>query len=170
LPKLSRKYSSKRGLHLRMENRHSEFQIPRLLLTTACANSFAVTPPVLSIAYRLSAILTGVHTASFLTLTRCWSLRTILFPRPSTKPSSVIFRKCRTGQLPYDTLASRSVGARKDSGRTRRRETPGRAKIRNNPLLLRIGQEIRMCCNFVVEPKIGVDDRKLSSSQRTDRE
>jgi two-component system, probable response regulator PhcQ len=28
----------------------------------------------------------------------------------------------------------------------------------------------RMCCNFVVEPKVGVDDRKLSSSQRTDRE
>ena len=27
-----------------------------------------------------------------------------------------------------------------------------------------------MCCNFVVEPKVGVDDRKLSSSQRTDRE
>ena len=29
---------------------------------------------------------------------------------------------------------------------------------------------LRMCCNFVVEPKVGVDDRKLSSSQRTDRE
>jgi CBS domain containing-hemolysin-like protein len=28
----------------------------------------------------------------------------------------------------------------------------------------------RMCCNFVVEPKDGVDDRKVSSSQRTDRE
>src|ERR1700692_4229075 len=27
-----------------------------------------------------------------------------------------------------------------------------------------------MCCNFVVEPKDGVDDRKVSSSQRTDRE
>jgi hypothetical protein len=34
------------------------------------------------------------------------------------------------------------------------------------------GQDLprRMCCNFVVEPKVGVDDRKLSSSQRTDRE
>jgi hypothetical protein len=28
----------------------------------------------------------------------------------------------------------------------------------------------RMCCNLVVEPKVGVDDRKFSSSQRTDRE
>jgi len=28
----------------------------------------------------------------------------------------------------------------------------------------------RMCCNFAVEPKDGVDDRKFSSSQRTDRE
>src|SRR5260370_39827996 len=28
----------------------------------------------------------------------------------------------------------------------------------------------RMCYNFVVEPKDGVDDRKFSSSQRTDRE
>ena len=27
-----------------------------------------------------------------------------------------------------------------------------------------------MCCNFVVEPKVGLDDRKFSSSQRTDRE
>jgi uncharacterized cupin superfamily protein len=27
-----------------------------------------------------------------------------------------------------------------------------------------------MCCNFVVEPEVGVDDRKFSSSQRTDRE
>jgi len=27
-----------------------------------------------------------------------------------------------------------------------------------------------MCCNFVVEPKVGVNDRKFSSSQRTDRE
>ena len=29
---------------------------------------------------------------------------------------------------------------------------------------------VGMCCNFVVEPKDGVDDRKFSSSQRTDRE
>ena len=29
---------------------------------------------------------------------------------------------------------------------------------------------VGMCCNFVVEPKVGVDDRKFSSSQRTDRE
>ena len=28
----------------------------------------------------------------------------------------------------------------------------------------------RMCCNFAVEPKVEVDDRKFSSSQRTDRE
>ena len=28
----------------------------------------------------------------------------------------------------------------------------------------------RMCCNFVVEPKVGVDDRHFSSSPRTDRE
>ena len=28
----------------------------------------------------------------------------------------------------------------------------------------------RMCCNLAVEPKVGVDDRKFSSSQRTDRE
>jgi site-specific recombinase XerD len=28
----------------------------------------------------------------------------------------------------------------------------------------------RMCCNFVVEPKAGVDDRHFSSSPRTDRE
>jgi multidrug efflux pump subunit AcrB len=27
-----------------------------------------------------------------------------------------------------------------------------------------------MCCNLAVEPKVGVDDRKFSSSQRTDRE
>jgi hypothetical protein len=27
-----------------------------------------------------------------------------------------------------------------------------------------------MGCNFVVEPKVGVDDRKFSVSQRTDRE
>ena len=27
-----------------------------------------------------------------------------------------------------------------------------------------------MCCNFVVESKVGVNDRKFSSSQRTDRE
>jgi hypothetical protein len=27
-----------------------------------------------------------------------------------------------------------------------------------------------MCCNFVVEPKVGANDRKFSSSQRTDRE
>ena len=26
-----------------------------------------------------------------------------------------------------------------------------------------------VCCNFAVEPKVGVDDRKFSSSQRTDR-
>jgi hypothetical protein len=25
-----------------------------------------------------------------------------------------------------------------------------------------------ICCNFVVEPKVGVDDRKFSTSQRTD--
>ena len=31
-------------------------------------------------------------------------------------------------------------------------------------------QAERMCCNFVVEPKVGVNDRKFSSSQRTDRE
>ena len=30
--------------------------------------------------------------------------------------------------------------------------------------------ESRMCCNFVVEPKVGVDDRHFSSSPRTDRE
>jgi hypothetical protein len=30
--------------------------------------------------------------------------------------------------------------------------------------------EERMCCNLAVEPKVGVDDRKFSSSQRTDRE
>ena len=28
----------------------------------------------------------------------------------------------------------------------------------------------RMCCNFVVEPKVGVDDRQFSSPPRTDRE
>jgi hypothetical protein len=28
----------------------------------------------------------------------------------------------------------------------------------------------RMCCNFVVEPKVGADNPKFSSSQRTDRE
>ena len=28
----------------------------------------------------------------------------------------------------------------------------------------------RMCCNFVVEPKVGVGDRHFSSSPRTDRE
>jgi hypothetical protein len=28
----------------------------------------------------------------------------------------------------------------------------------------------RMCCNFVVEPKVGVDDRQFSSSPRTARE
>jgi hypothetical protein len=28
----------------------------------------------------------------------------------------------------------------------------------------------RMCCNFAVEPKVEVDHRKFSSSQRTDRE
>jgi hypothetical protein len=33
-----------------------------------------------------------------------------------------------------------------------------------------IGSMGRMCCNFVVELKVWVDDRKLSSSQRTDRE
>jgi hypothetical protein len=27
-----------------------------------------------------------------------------------------------------------------------------------------------MCCNFVVEPKVGVDDRPFSSSPRTARE
>ena len=27
-----------------------------------------------------------------------------------------------------------------------------------------------MCCNFVVEPKVGVDDRQFSSPPRTDRE
>jgi transposase len=27
-----------------------------------------------------------------------------------------------------------------------------------------------ICCNFVVEPKVGVDNRKFGSSQRTDRE
>jgi len=27
-----------------------------------------------------------------------------------------------------------------------------------------------MCCNFVVEPKVGVNDRHFSSSPRTDRE
>jgi hypothetical protein len=32
------------------------------------------------------------------------------------------------------------------------------------------GLRHRMCCNFAVEPKVGVDDRKFSSSQRTDRE
>ncbi len=31
-------------------------------------------------------------------------------------------------------------------------------------------QFLGMCCNFVVEPKVGVDDRKFSTSQRTDRE
>jgi hypothetical protein len=28
----------------------------------------------------------------------------------------------------------------------------------------------RMCCNFVVEPKAGVDDRQFSSPPQTDRE
>ena len=28
----------------------------------------------------------------------------------------------------------------------------------------------RMCCNFVVEPKIGLNNPKFSSSRRTDRE
>ncbi len=28
----------------------------------------------------------------------------------------------------------------------------------------------RLCCNFVVEAKVGLDDRKFSSLQRTDRE
>jgi len=33
-----------------------------------------------------------------------------------------------------------------------------------------VGRHGGMCCNFVVEPKDGVDDRKFGSSQRTDRE
>src|SRR5260221_13632253 len=32
------------------------------------------------------------------------------------------------------------------------------------------GLDMRMCCNLAVEPKVGVDDRIFSSSQRTDRE
>jgi hypothetical protein len=31
------------------------------------------------------------------------------------------------------------------------------------------GIQVRMCCNFVVESKAGVDDRHFSSSPRTDR-
>jgi hypothetical protein len=37
-------------------------------------------------------------------------------------------------------------------------------------LELKAAPENWMCCDFVVEPKIGVDDWKLSSSPRTDRE
>jgi DNA-directed RNA polymerase specialized sigma24 family protein len=33
-----------------------------------------------------------------------------------------------------------------------------------------IALNLWMCCNFVVEPKAGVDDRHFSSSPRTDRE
>ena len=48
----------------------------------------------------------------------------------------------------------------------------------NNPLttntackhLCGSGSILRMCCKFVVEAKVWADDRKFSSSQRTDRE
>jgi hypothetical protein len=33
-----------------------------------------------------------------------------------------------------------------------------------------VQRAIRMCCNFVVEPKVGVDNRQFSWSQRTDQE
>jgi transposase len=39
-----------------------------------------------------------------------------------------------------------------------------------SPLLGGIDLTRGMCCNFVVEPKVGVDDRHFSSSPRTDRE
>jgi transposase len=43
---------------------------------------------------------------------------------------------------------------------------------RSSPKQLSEGQvcEMGLCCNFVVEAKVGLDDRKFSSLQRTDRE
>jgi len=38
------------------------------------------------------------------------------------------------------------------------------------PTLIDMATGKRMCCNLAVEPKVGVDDRIFSSSQRTDRE
>jgi hypothetical protein len=43
-------------------------------------------------------------------------------------------------------------------------------KIQENTFCKLLQSEFGMCCNFVVELKVGVDDRKVSSSQRTDRE
>ena len=55
---------------------------------------------------------------------------------------------------------------------------PWWTKIKSNSRRLRLickkshcqASVIRMCCKFVVESKVGVDDRNFSSSPRTDRE
>jgi len=44
---------------------------------------------------------------------------------------------------------------------------PPKLRLQTYPTQERYGW---MCCNLAVEPKVGVDDRKFSSSQRTDRE
>jgi hypothetical protein len=57
-------------------------------------------------------------------------------------------------------------------------ETPASALVLLDPLKKRIQRIIhehrqqvkRMCCNVIVEPKVGADDRHFSSSPRTDRE
>ena len=46
----------------------------------------------------------------------------------------------------------------------------GMRQILGKPSCSEGGRFERMCCNFVVKPKAGVDDQKFSSSQRTDRE
>jgi hypothetical protein len=46
---VSRKYSLKRGLYLRIANKLSEFQMSVLLLATLSANPFAIIPTELGI-------------------------------------------------------------------------------------------------------------------------
>jgi hypothetical protein len=49
LPVASKKYSLKRSLYLRIAKKLSEFQMSSLLLTTAWANPFAITPPAFGV-------------------------------------------------------------------------------------------------------------------------
>ena len=44
------------------------------------------------------------------------------------------------------------------------------ASFTSRPVVMPDGQLVRQCCKFVVEAKVGVDDRNFSSSRRTHRE
>ena len=97
-------------------------------------------------------------------------------PVPEVGPDEVLIRVESAGVAVWDVF-EREGGFAADVGN--RAEVPLRAWHRRSGhgrRCRRAGQPLQgrrpggMCCNFVVEPKVGVDDRKFSSSQRTDRE